>query len=1058
MRYLPHSLCLAALLAGPASLSRAAGPTKLVVMAATAYNDHKPEVRLRWTVTDGWLPERGFHLYRIQGNNRTLLNPTRPFAVNLNGFSAQGRNLLNLAKSQIAAGEHFAPGIQRQSSLAAFRAMRETMEAVRQQLGPALSAEAVAQQVRQIPPVAQYLALTRRTPNAKPAARAPLSQDDQVRQVRSQLLVGAMLNSGAAHNLGLAFEDTDVHDGETYEYALRTLNDQGQENPNDEATTTITVGKDPQPQPPTVDKPLQHDTDPSGTCSVDLHWEPPTPKEAASYGVAGYRVLRVDSQHPNGVPAHDGLVLVSYVNNVATLTTFRDTHVPQGPVTYKVSLVDSFQRESAPTTTDPITLKDLRTPQAVRAACAWLSEGSATPVSWRVQKGKLPLHSTARTADNIAVVWRASSQPGVVYNVYRIEDQGEQAPAKVPTVQMQRYPGAQPVLLTPGTTAGAPVDLHTITGRQVFRLLPNAPTVIQGTAPGKLGTHVSSIPSLKGIHLDTDDLDADSALKQLDAATNSHYRTDVKLLCFVDAKPPKDHYYRYLVTADYAANKLDSVACHTTAVAMPLLTPPASPTGLAAGPFISTVTEEIKKQIGGRYVDIPALAARQTRDDHGVWQPLIDPKGFTHVVAPDEAGAVSLNWNPVQATTNMTYRVYRANATGYFPAEEPAKNAASPAGTAHGRSKPDIVIAPGKTLRFSRQNARPPQSSWVLLGQVSDPTFTDPVQRSHAHYYLYHVVAVNRWGVASGPSADLSVRVPATLPPSVPTLLQVSPNEAGQVVVTIRANPVEEEVEQYQVWRKELATNKTLSYAPPAVQMATAGAHLPLPPADQPHANVTFQGRSLVAGGTEALRVGNGAARFGVFRHNSPAAALAQTLGQNARQKVAGNITAQLSPDELKALLDWSGYTQVGLATVNGDQAVYQDSNVQPGTDYAYRVVVLTRDNVKSDSSIIMDASPYKVKADPPTNGKAIYANGGVTVSWTAPQSGATGFIVKRAVVLPNNRAPAFIQVQVIPGATPTSYTDYNARSRKSYTYAIQAIDSSGNVSDPLQIQYTGKP
>src|SRR5437016_5205104 len=44
------------------------------MFAATAMNpDGSPDVHIRWRLREGWFPAKGFHLYKITSNGRTLV-------------------------------------------------------------------------------------------------------------------------------------------------------------------------------------------------------------------------------------------------------------------------------------------------------------------------------------------------------------------------------------------------------------------------------------------------------------------------------------------------------------------------------------------------------------------------------------------------------------------------------------------------------------------------------------------------------------------------------------------------------------------------------------------------------------------------------------------------------------------------------------------------------------------------------------------------------------------------------------------------------------------------
>src|SRR5438105_2615753 len=290
---------------------------------------------------------------------------------------------MNLAKiippgkteKDLILGEPAAP--RPPSSAPLFEAMRAHVETLRR-AGPGPQAG-----LRGFDQLPEYVAYRARIAKAAPKPVGPPSQLDLVKEARTDLLVGAMLHSELNKTLGLGYDDQNVSKGAKLQYALRTLDAKNVEGPVDAATTEIVVGSDPQPKPPTGLAVAQlHD----GTDTVSLRWERLSEKEETEvFGIASYNIFR------NGVKLNATPVFVA---DPEPPTLFLDTQAEPGTVTYKVTFVDLFGRESAPASKDYAVL-DLREPHPVKQEQAALQ------------------------GTNVSVIWQSSDEPGVQYSVTR---------------------------------------------------------------------------------------------------------------------------------------------------------------------------------------------------------------------------------------------------------------------------------------------------------------------------------------------------------------------------------------------------------------------------------------------------------------------------------------------------------------------------------------------------------------------------------------------------------------------------------------------------------------
>jgi hypothetical protein len=286
-----------------------------------------------------------------------------------------------------------------------------------------------------------------------------------------------------------------------------------------------------------------------------------------------------------------------------------------------------------------------------------------------------------------------------------------------------------------------------------------------------------------------------------------------------------------------------------------------------------------------------------------------------------------------------------------------------------------------RNARFTMRVTQIPDSEFAMVAEYrptgnnalgGNITFHEDVSRSNAHYYVYRVVPVNRWGV-EGPATELSVRVPATMPPSVPNDVRVHADHQGFIVVDVRGgNPAEDEVVKYRVMRKEIRPTIQFAATPPTIA-AAPGMNQIIPPAAA--ASVKFGNTPLTATGPKAARLGAGGERFGIVRHSSAAVALADTLGID-RVK---NLSAY------RTFMQDLG-TEVGVIDASHliNTLTFTDQSVSPGTDYIYRVIAVNRDGLSSDVTAPMDATPIKTKAEKPGTVNAAYDGRVVTLSWVA--------------------------------------------------------------------------
>ncbi len=200
----------------------AASPIKLaaVLRAAPALNANGAlEIRLRWTINDGWLPNGGFNLYRT--DRKTPLNTTPLGApVNLPASLALGgkrplplHDLLNQAVPPAGVSlPHLAPKLARPPSAAA--TFNPAASAA-----PQLHIQSASNLVAASPASSQTTSATQVAPRLRQIPAAPTPAQLAL-GARRTLLLGAALHPSVASALGLSFDDEEVTAGQQYAYEL----------------------------------------------------------------------------------------------------------------------------------------------------------------------------------------------------------------------------------------------------------------------------------------------------------------------------------------------------------------------------------------------------------------------------------------------------------------------------------------------------------------------------------------------------------------------------------------------------------------------------------------------------------------------------------------------------------------------------------------------------------------------------------------------------------------------------------------------------------------------
>ena len=285
---------------------------------------------------------------------------------------------------------------------------------------------------------------------------------------------------------------------------------------------------------------------------------------------------------------------------------------------------------------------------------------------------------------------------------------------------------------------------------------PSAPPVLLTPTPIE-GTPVPTTPELLDDLLGDISLDDDASRAERLAAAKQRVRLQAQLratpaLRYTDTTIQPDRRYRYSVTALFTQNSLETEPTLTVPLEVPSALPPGALTGLTSTFLAAAVPPTERFMAPGLFkqsqVRSSAALRRQLPPQRN-----LQPMSF---LRRDEGGAVTLRWNLPAGLQGVSCKVTRKDA--------------------------DSSAAP-TSLGVTRPNAT---------------TYSDPIPRGAARRFLYTITPVSRWGVAGSP-LPLTVDVPATLAPSAPLVLSVTPSETGGVVLTLQPNSPLESVSEYLV-------------------------------------------------------------------------------------------------------------------------------------------------------------------------------------------------------------------------------------------------------------------
>ncbi len=924
---------------------------RVKMLAATV----EGRVVLKWVIEEGWLPPKGFNLYKKQNEEyQKIAGPLlerdipviKSYDLSGNEASYTPKEFQLLAKKTLPAGKGrlLHPAEKVPSSAPLFEELRAYKQ---KEHSPFLGEKrpdfqmVKLEQFRNLSFYYQRLGLalgtlppptikTLRKPEAKIAADETL----KIINARATLLLNSLLDSLVAQALGLSYVDSEVMTGKEYHYELRIINDDGSESPV--ASTAITVGADPLPSAPKGFMATQ-----LGVKQVGLRWEPDDREDSAQ--VIAYELYRGYGSNRTKLtpkPYVIGQIEDRQGQLLDRIIYFTDDSAPLGEVEYQIYGLDAFGRRSNPCVVR-LKVEDWARPHPVEYVEAKL-EGEAAIISWA------PAPSLGGAID-----------PDANYFIYRLNEEEE---------------------------------------RPEWLRLNKSPLKLEVPREQKLPINIDL--EKKGLPLS-----------------------------FKDEKIEKDHIYKYCLTSLYEKNKLESAPSPEVILEVPDNEKPAAPESLTCQfkPKVRTAKEVAfdLRWSGPVYVPSVELPTVQTVEGKKLGEKkTAEPAqyGRPYFKETEIGGSVALSWRPASLKKPVKYKIYRANASGYLtlPSIEERKlmapiknwNLKTIKGTA------PSLVSQGKLYEYFsyRSPEDTPSGDWVFLDETETASFEDVIPKSRACYYNYRVTIVSRWGVEGEPSF-VSIRIPATIKPPTPELVNLTPTLDQGMILTWKPLPVKEEIAKYVVYRKELRdlSEKALTHAPAAEAGPTAKA--------------------------------------------MPAGKTPQVLSLKQKPELALDLVQRTKI--LKQIQDYRAVGEImpgpGKTNKEGNFFFKDLADVLPEMEYAYFVVAVDKDGWVSEAPPPLAAVSLRTKAEPILNLKGEYKQGKLILTWTPPAVRGShyiaGYIVERGRAEgEKGRVEGNKFLTLAMGLKETSFADATAMPGKKYIYRVIAIDELGNRSEPASL------
>jgi fibronectin type 3 domain-containing protein len=426
-------------------------------------------------------------------------------------------------------------------------------------------------------------------------------------------------------------------------------------------------------------------------------------------------------------------------------------------------------------------------------------------------------------------------------------------------------------------------------------------------------------------------------------------------------------------------------------------------------------------------------------------------------------GYAVLEWAPVSASTLAGYRIY-VNGVLYDTTSDTSH---AVAGLTNGQSYSFSVKAYDTSLRESQssawptvvpRDAVPPAAPTGLVATPGDGqvalAWSANADSDLAYYriyvnqalvadnvagtsytvgsltsgsaYQFEVAAVDTSGNESPPSAAANATPFDSTPPAVPAGLAATPGDRA-VSLTWSAN-TESDFERYAIYKNGSPYNEYVYSTSTTVTGLTNGT------------GYSFSIRAIDEdGNASALSASVSATPADVTAPSAPIG-LTATAGDGT---VLLQWTANPESDFAKYKVYMDGELFDGDVTTNG----YTAAGLTKGTSYSFAVTAVDTSGNESDHSGTVSATPVD-DVDPavPTGLVATPGDGTATLSWTAnTDADLAKYRVYRDGVL------------IRGSVTASTYLATGLTNDIPYSFAVTAVDTSGNESEPTTVTVTPK-
>jgi hypothetical protein len=584
----------------------------VVFKAAAAQGSDGMEIRLRWSLQDGWLPDGGFNIYR---SDRTAPLNLRPLGVSPSSnapaeipvgtshtHTFKLGTLLQRA-AQAPAGSAVPPlitnTVRPASSASRFAQLATSAQQHHTLLASSLPVQGSANSNAGSGTLSAAQGLPASGAKALPHTAGAMQTPplDSSIAARRTLLLGAAVSSDVASALGMAYDDANVTAGQTYKYTLRAVIS-GKE--YDAASITMAVPTSATGLKPPAPTNLQAAQ--LGVQSVGLRWQRLSVADEMSLGVAKYDIYRsegVPGSKPSsslGMKLNDLPVLVTDTGESTTAggagsgepaTFFNDNTPPElggagnavmgtatsVALTYQVTVTDIFGRTSDPGQVT-LTFQDWHKPLAVPVVAAQLQIApqfqqemkAYRAARLRLYRRPVPFFKTPLTQapprQEILVAWTPSYQdpadnsilssgikPPQAGLAYKIYRLDTESQAQSPTLLATVTPDSNSLIWAAQLQAGGARDSLANQACLAYKNLAWTPNCDN-----------------------LSDADKTSYL------TQAQLSPGVKVYTYADTSAQKDHYYRYFVGAVFTRNSEESALTRGSVIAYPNFTPPVAVT------------------------------------------------------------------------------------------------------------------------------------------------------------------------------------------------------------------------------------------------------------------------------------------------------------------------------------------------------------------------------------------------------------------------------------------------------------------------------------------------